>query len=510
MESPGPAAGTPARRLPRVLLVAGAGMALLGAAGMIAGGGPARRAGPGPNVIVNTDRPGLNAHTSPAAAVDPSNPLAIAVADRIDTPRFGCSVHLSRNGGQTWKPVEVPLPPEAPNCFFPDVAFDGRGRLLLVYTAMSGPNNLPVGVWLQPFDGEAPAGPPVQVAGMEAFHARLAVRGSELVVTWVQAGEATREKPLGFGPPPNPILLSRSVDGGRTFAPPVPVSAPDRLVIQPTPLLGPDGLVVVGALDLGDDRVTYEATHQGRTTPTPDGPWRVAAWRSTDGGLTFGPATVVSDVAPPLPMIPDLGYTPSFALGPSGRTVLAAWESGRGDARDVLLSSSPDGGATWSAPTPPLPRPRGQLLPAVAAVPGGRTDLLFYDRSRDPADAMAEVVLASSRDGGRTFTAEVVSDRPFDSRYGLGEGRWLPQLGSQLALVSEEDRALAFWTDTRLGTDATQIQDLAFAAVEAAPPRAPARTVRGGGMAALGAGLALLVVGAATAVRGRRGLRRAP
>lgn len=209
-----------------------AGVALLGAAAL-AFGGIERRASltTGANGFVNSDRPGINAHNSPAVAVDPSNPASVVVADRIDTPMFSCSVHVSRTGGATWQPLDLPLPPGTPNCFWPDVAFDGRGRLLVLYTATGGRFNLPIEVWLQPYEQFRPAGPPVQVAGREAFHARMAVSHGSVLVSWVQAGEATRDKPLGFGPPPNPIVVVRSDDAGSTFSAPVAVSEPERLVI---------------------------------------------------------------------------------------------------------------------------------------------------------------------------------------------------------------------------------------------------------------------------------------
>jgi hypothetical protein len=54
---------------------------------------------PGPNSFVNADRPGLDAHNSPAVVAHPDRPEVLVVADRIDTPRFSCSVSsVARNG----------------------------------------------------------------------------------------------------------------------------------------------------------------------------------------------------------------------------------------------------------------------------------------------------------------------------------------------------------------------------------------------------------------------------
>ena len=436
--------------------------------------------------FVNADRPGINAHNSPAVAASGNS---IVLADRIDTPRFSCSVSVSTTEGQTWKPLSLPLPADAPNCHQPDVAFDADGHLLVLYTATGGRFNQPVGVWLQRYDGEAPAGPPARVAPAEAFHARLAVDGGRAFVTWVQAPGAA-DKPLGFGPGPNPVMLARSDDGGRTFLAPVRVSEPARRAVQPTPVVVGDR-VVVGALDLGEDVLDYEAVHGGQGGPPADGRWQVVAWGSGDGGATFGPATTVAaDVVIPQRIIVNLAPAPSFAADPSdpGR-LYASWDGGRGDGRDVFLARSDDGGRTWSPPVAVAPRPRGQFLPAVGVAVGGRVDVVFYDRSRDPADVMAQVTLASSTDGGRTFRTATVSDAPFDTRIGFGGLQGIPVLGSRLAVLSEPGRALAFWSDTGRGTADTGVQDLAAATVDVTAGGGRRPVLLAAGLLLLGLGL---------------------
>lgn len=109
-----------------VLSVLGIGALLFGL-----GGRPAELQA-GVNHFVNADRPSLNAHNSPAVAAHPTRPAFFALADRIDTPRFSCSIALSSTSGLTWEPVGLPLATGAPNCFWPDVAFTGDGDLLVL------------------------------------------------------------------------------------------------------------------------------------------------------------------------------------------------------------------------------------------------------------------------------------------------------------------------------------------------------------------------------------------
>ena len=170
MSGPGGRSG----RAPWVVVAAALALAGLVLLALGLRSGPAGLS-PGEVTFVNADRPGINAHNSPSVAVDPARPATMALADRIDTPRFSCSVALSTTAGVTWKPLSLPLPSDAPNCHQPDVAYTGPGRLLVLYTATGGRFNQPLGVWAQRFDGETAAGPPVRVAPAEAFHARMAV-----------------------------------------------------------------------------------------------------------------------------------------------------------------------------------------------------------------------------------------------------------------------------------------------------------------------------------------------
>ena len=450
---------------------------------------------PGAQDFVNADRPGINAHNSPSVAVDPAAPATVVLADRIDTPRFSCSVSISTTGGDSWKPLTLPLPVDAPNCHQPDVAFGAGGRLLVLFTATGGRFNQPVGVWLQRFDGETPAGPAVRVAPAEAFHARMAVDGDRIWVTWVQVDGAA-EKPLGFGTTPAPLRLARSVDGGATFAAPATVSE-GRRVVQPSPLVIGGQRVVVGALDLAGDFDDYEARHGGQGGAPSEERWRVVSFASADAGATFGPpVTVAGDLVAPARIIVNLAPAPSFAADPSqdGR-MYAAWDAGRGDGRNVFVARSDDAGGAWLAPVAVSTAPRGQFLPTVAVSPEGRVDVLFYDREDDPEDVRAQVTMASSSNEGRSFRTATVSDAPFDSRIGFGSLQGIPVLGSRLAVHAGTDRALAFWADTSRGTIDDNVQDLAVVAVdvEEAGRRRPALMVLGALLLGLGGGLAAVV-----------------
>ncbi len=481
------------------LLAAAAALAVIGVAAV--GFGLTSRPGslrPAANEFVN-DRTGAEAHNSPSVAVDPRRSSTIAVANRLDAPQLGCALSVSTNDGATWAPIDRTPGLAAPNCFWPRVAYLPDGTLLVLYTDLVGVSLLPGGTWLQRYDGDRrPAGAPQKVAGDLAYHARMAVEGARVWLSWVQAGPATGDNQLGFAPGDNPVVVARSTDGGRTFTPPVHVSNGQDRIIQPTVVVGAGPVVTVGALDLADDVLDYQASHDGQTPPDARLRWRVVAWTSLDGGATFGPkATVAGALVVPQLIIADLGPTPGFAADPRDGRLYATWDAGRGSARDCFVAASDDGGRTWSGAVRVGPTANAQLLPAVSVAPDGRVDVVFYDRSRDPQDFQQDLVVASSFDGGRSFRWATVSDAPSDSRIGLGAQQGVPLQGDQLAALSRPDGALAFWADTSRGSPAANVQDLAVASVEITAHGGRRWAWAGVGGAVAAAGFALGLVGRA-------------
>ncbi|MEW6153414.1 MAG: sialidase family protein [Actinomycetota bacterium] len=416
------------------------------------------------------DRTGAasEAHNTPSVAVDPRQPATLAVANRLDVPELGCALSFSSTGGTSWERAELSPGLAAENCFWPRVAYLPDGTLLVMYTTLGGPNLLPLSVWLQRYVDGRPSGPPVEVAGDLAFHARMAVVGEGVWLTWVQAGPDTVENQLGFEPGDNPVVAARSSDGGRTFSAPVQVSEPDRRVIQPSVVVSSDGRqVTIVALDLGEDVDNYQVIHDGQTPPDLSLRWQVVSWTSGDGGTTFGPTVVVAgDLVVPQLILADLGPTPGLAIDARNGRVYAAWDAGRGDERDCWVAASDDGGRTWSAPVRVGPTAGSQLLPAVGVAPDGRVDVVFYDRSRDPDDLVQEVVAATSADGGRTFRWAAVSDGGTDSRIGLGAQQGVAVQGDNLAVLSRAGGMVVFWADTGRGTLVSPFQDLALAVVD--------------------------------------------
>ena len=448
----------------------------------------------------------IDSNNSPALVRNPVRPANLAIANRIDTPRYACALHVSSDGGASWTRTPLPRPPrEQRTCFAPDLAFGRDGTLYVSFVTLRGRGNVPHAVWTaRSTDGGRTLSAPVKALGQLAFQTRLTAdrtAAGRLYLTWLQSDEIGF---LRFAHPGNPIMSARSDDGGRTWRAPVRVSNPARgRAIAPSPATGPRGELYVLYLDLAGDRLDYEGAHNGEGGKPYGGRFRLVLARSIDGGATWGESVADSAIAPIDRFVVFYPAYPLIAVDQHGGRVYAAYHDARlGDA-DVSLWSLPgDGGTSWRGPVRVNDTRRrdatAQYMPRVAVAPNGRVDVEYYDRRGDRANVSNSVSMQSSDDAGQTFgPALTLSSTRFDSRIGFGSAHGLPDLGSRLGLVSDDRRALAVWTDTRAGTRATNKQDLARALIAFSQPARLSATatsaLRYGGAALVLVGLAALI-----------------
>lgn len=417
-----------------------------------------------PTTKVGAERPVnppllLGSNNSPMLASNPRDPRNVVVVNRIDRPHYSASLEYSANGGDSWHPTELPLPQGVDRPYAPSVAFAPDGSLYVAYVNLSGPSNFPANLWVaRSHDGGKSLAPPAQVAGSDAFQPGIAVdRGGTIHVTWVQASGTGTYR---FGPPPNPVVASRSVDGGNTFSPPVQVSDPERQRVgAPVPTTDSAGRLLVLYEDYADDARDFENLEG----PAWDRPFALVLSKSDDGGASFSRGSAVdSDVVAAGRFVVFTPPLPSIAAG-AGGNLYVAWADGRRGGEHVLVRRSRDGGATW---LPPVQVDNGNrngnaYLPTLSLGPSGRVETLFLRRSGDRVDTM----LATSTDSGAHFSAIRLSSRPSDARVGPGTPFAGVDPGNRLGLVAGPARVIAAWTDTRLGNPATGRQDVVAATV---------------------------------------------
>lgn len=433
----------------------------------------------GPNVFVNESGV-IDANNSPTLVRNPLLETNLVLTNRVDRPGFSALLHSSLDSGATWASTVLPLPGGLDRPFAPDVAFAPDGTLFVSYVNLEGLGNVPANLWVATSkDGGRTFSDPVRVAGRLTFQARLAVDHDNTAhLTWLQANEVGQFRLVGG---PNPIVASRSRDGGRTFTPPVVVSDPGReRVGAASPVVDAEGHLVVLYQDFKGNRRDFEFLEG----PPWEEPFALVVTRSTDGGRTFSRGVEAeAGVLPTRRFLVFLPEFPSLAADGDGN-LYVAWADGRNGDEDVFLRRSADGGRTWGRAVRVNDNRLGdgtsQYLPRVAVAPKGRVDVLYLDRRRDVGrNVMTDAYLATSSDGGMSFENGRMSSSSFDSRVGpMVDPSIGVDFGSRLGLVSTRDGAVAAWTDTRVGTEDTGRQDIAAAAAEIAPAKPSVARVR--------------------------------
>lgn len=414
---------------------------------------------PGEDILVTQDPNPIIAHNSPALAVNPLQQTNMVIVDRVDRPDYSAAVHITNDGGTNWRDVALKLPPGvAGKLFAPSAAYDGRGVLYVSYVILSGTGNDPDSYWVaRSGDGGLSFEEPTKIAGPDTYQTSLAVapRSGRLYASWLQSNLEATTCLLCFSQTGLPIVVSRSDDGGKTWSPPVQVSDAGRQRVgAPVLAVDNDGNPAVLYVDYGDDRWDWQNL-PGRY----EGTFSLVFTRSVDRGDTWVPGRVVdAEIVPTGRFLVYLPVSPGFGIASNG-DVYAAWADARAGDPDILLRRSTDHGKTWSKPVQVNRGAPGdgvpQDMPAVGVAPGGRVDVVYYDRTIDRRGSKADVLLSSSSDSGKSFSkAFRLSDSASDRKIGPEGSPHATEadFGTRTAVASLAGGVIAAWTDTRNGS----------------------------------------------------------
>ncbi len=349
-----------------------------------------------------SSRPGTQAEVS--IAIDRYRPsTALAVAMSASD---GHLLAMSTSDfGATWSRTSIPLGEGSRFDNDPMVAFDSSGVAYLARIPVGPPGTLGVDV-VRSLDGGRSWEPPLRVSSATDQDDKVAL-----------AVDDDRDSPyrdrvyVAWKWPMGRVYFSRSEDSGATFSPP-------QMIEQ--------AFTSGGDLAVAGDGAVYLAFHDNRRRS-------IRVMRSTDGGATFTPSVAVADlraqwyVSPPSQCLrPALVYASVAAdrsAGPSRGAVYVAWADyppGVTDAEcpdrcgdpsvcvpDVYFSRSVDGGATWSLPALVTDAGTGEVdryHQWIRVDPSsGAIFVAFKDSRNDPMRAGADVYLSRSRDGGANW-----------------------------------------------------------------------------------------------------------
>lgn len=412
-------------------------------------------------------------------AVNPTDPLNVVVAskdrDRKASDCVWAVAQVTKDGGRTWTTVYVggerdERPPELTGyqCITdPIMVFDAAGVL---YYSLQAYEYLPQSLESLPqvpVVGTPNPGSTITLArskdggltwdrfvpqhegdGFAVFHDYMRMLVNPATGSVYTVWNALRS----FGGPP-PYYVSATVsatrDGGETVAPPVSIvgeGSPTSTQFFSGFAATKEGDVYV-TINKGDDSDSGDETS-------------VWIYRSTDDARTF------SEVGKPFSFVPtprqhgDHEFrTPSFVEmaidagdgDRSGRIYLfwPAWDAATEDSD--IMSSWSDDAVTWSEPvTVATDTTRGQLFMRPAVAPDGTVHVMFTSQAYSDGEFLDQV-LATSRDGGATWTNLRLTDTSFDGDVGIHQDGF-PFIGDYNGLVVDPTGAVhAAWADTSSG-----------------------------------------------------------
>jgi hypothetical protein len=403
----------------------------------------------------NANQPGtnyVNAEVEPQVAVNPASSLDVVGVWQQDRwsngGAHGLVAGFSLDGGSTWGETTLPFSGCAPNAILdpftgtpynrasdPWVSIGPDGTAyaagLLATNSTDGGNNDTAVATVTSTDGGRKWGNPrIEMADQgttpifevthffndkESITADPVHAGTAYVV-WdrLQAPSFTPDAALNARAFRGPAWFSKTSDGGRTWSTARPIFDPGQ------------NSVTIGNTIVVDPRTgkLYDFFEQLSTTGSPKFTPRgfsVSFIRSSDGGATWSKASVVSNEVTVLDVDPNTGAAlrteetlPSVAIDSATGELYVVWEDARftgGTVNQVVISTSTNGGATWSSPAR-VSTPSGTpaFTPTVAVNAGGTVGVSYYDMrnlsSNNTSTLPTDLWLTTSPAGGAAFGSE--------------------------------------------------------------------------------------------------------
>jgi hypothetical protein len=377
------------------------------------------------NVRVNNPALDVAFHTHDNSTVATDGTYIAVSFD--DDAGFAGGYAISSDGGQTFAQSAVPEPAQGLELGDGGLAFAPNGTLF--YSCVDEQEDEGIAVASSTDHGKTFSSP-ATISG--AIGGANALQDAPSIVVDQGAGSPFKGNVYvawaTFGSTgSNTISFALSSDAGSTFQAPVTLPAPPAppadsflgFIEGPAPVVGPKGELYV----------FYYAGYQGSLGPLGS---QILFVKSTDGGTTFGPATVAASF---FTLGVFQGQLDSFAF--QGEQVYTGGQDGVAsvsypraavdqngnvgvvfegaglsatavgtDPSNVYFTRSSNGGSSFSAPIQ-INDDGGlttQWRPSIAVTPSGVFGVKWFDRRNDPAhDSLNDVYMAISSDGGNTF-----------------------------------------------------------------------------------------------------------
>jgi hypothetical protein len=219
-----------------------------------------------------------------------------------------------------------------------------------------------------------------------------------IYVTWAEFNGSGR----------SPIQVAFSDDNGQHWTGPITVSDKGHQFDQDARInIGPDGTVYDTWINSPN-----EVSLTGNLAMVAD---------STNGGRTWSSSATVAPILDPTPgLLPNSNYRVfadvTSAVDQSTGQLVVAYNDQRSGASNVWVTHATTSGSisSFAAPSRVKASASEEFFPWMSAAPDGRVDLVYYDRSCDPADTLNCVTLSSTSDAGVSWTNTPITTTGFD------------------------------------------------------------------------------------------------
>ena len=351
----------------------------------------------------------VNSEVEPSLAIDAARRRVVIAyqQDRFgDAAARGIATSYSRDGGRSWKRSVIPsgfcalrrdTQPFRVSDPWVSIGPDGRAYALASYTATtSGDGGR---TWTRAVALQRPTSDFLFDKGSVTANPR---RPGMAYAVWA------RYRRSASGPPDeSDAMLSRTTNGGRTWSTP-------KVILEHGNHSGPIASVIV--VDPKRHRLYHLAFWQVGPEPRFDHPSKLVVQWSTDDGASWSAARDIGlGLTVGLADDPSTGrkirtgvVVPSFAIDRASGALYATWQDARFASRkvdQVVLSSSRDGGKTWTSPVRVSHAGAQAWIPTLAVTPTGAVGVAYFEApsGRTQQTAPVQYWLAVSQNGGKTF-----------------------------------------------------------------------------------------------------------
>jgi BNR repeat-like domain len=213
-----------------------------------------------------------------------------------------------------------------------------------------------------------------------------------------------------------PGMFSKTTDGGRTWSTPQVIvpTGQNKQTIGNQIVVDPSNGTLYDFFDL--------------IVPPNSRPYNVAFVKSTDDGATWTAPQVIASLQTVFVNDPNTGQAirtgdiiPEAAIDPATGQLYAVWQDSRfngGNFDEVVLSTSTNGGATWSAPIRVnTPTGRPAFTPSIHVSSDGTVGVTYYDfrnLTTETTTLPTDYWFTSSSNQGASFGNEAHLAGPFD------------------------------------------------------------------------------------------------